>query len=169
MDEELAITKVRQKLGLIQDEITRAKARLDRLEAEAKKLTTTLEVLENLGEDTVAVTFDGVSTTLPAPWVKLRDLAFMKGVVGVGHVAELLNPSTRQLIVAEFVAGEHLTKNEVVERVKAKDPGVNEGTVATTLSKLTSEGILEKAEGNAYRLKVATPSADDTESGHDLC
>jgi hypothetical protein len=156
MKEEFAISKVKQRLELIQGEITQAKARLSRLEVEAKKLMTTIEVLENLGEDTIA--FDSAPTIVTSQWVTLSDLMNVGGV---------LKPTTRQLIVAQFMKGEHLTKNEVVARIKAADPEVNEGTVATTLSKLTADGILEKAEGNAYRLKVA-PGAENTGDTNDL-
>jgi hypothetical protein len=179
MDEELAITKVRQKLALIQKDIAMAKKRLIDLEAEAKKLMTTLEVLENLGESTIpsiAVYGDGTpSTASDMDYARMSVLMMGERagrtagqVLGTHVLASLLNPTTRQLIVAEFAWGESLTKNEVVERVKKKDFDVNEGTVATTLSKLTAEGILEKAEGNSYRLKKAAPGAENTGDTNDL-
>ncbi|MDB5781872.1 hypothetical protein [Caballeronia mineralivorans] len=179
MDEEIAITKVRQKLMLIQDQLDIAKRRVLALEGEAKKLMTTLEVLENLGEETIsgiAVYDDGrtTNTATARDYVTLAELINAAGdgrttgqVLGSRMLGSLLNPTTRQLIVAQFVRGESLTKIQVVERVKAKDSNVNEGTVATTLSKLTAEGILEKAEGNAYRLKVV-PGAENTGDTDDL-
>lgn len=168
MDEQIAITKVRQRLTLIQQDINVAKKRLLDLEAEAKKLMTTLEVLENLGEDSMSAS--DLGTTSQSGVTRLSDL--LRLATGEGRSAgnilgSLLNPTTRQLIVAEFISGVSLSKNEVVERVKAKDANVNEGTVATTLSKLTAEGVLEKAEGNAYRLKVS-PDAGSTGGIDDL-
>jgi len=163
MDEQITITKVRDKLAMIQAEINVAKRRLLDLEAAAKKLTTTLEVLENLDQDAVPT----LSTTA---WVKsiplstLTDFPTLSAGTSFSPsviVKSLFSPTTRQLIVAEFVQGESLTTNEVAERVSLADSTVNRGTVATTLSKLTAEGILERVEGNAYRLK-ADPRGPNT-------
>lgn len=65
------------------------------------------------------------------------------------------------------MAGESLTRIQVIDRIKATGELPNEGTVASTLSKLTAEEVLER-DGSAYRLKATAPNADDTGSGHDL-
>ena len=172
MELSTATTKVQERLEQIQSALLAAKGRILELEAQERRLQIALEIMQSLGNDSALFP----SSDVPA--MKLSELLALSsepsGLFGLGNanryattLASLLRKTTRQLVIEQFVAGEVLTRLEVSERIKATGEQVNEQTVASTLSKLTNEGILEK-EGSAYRLKVAAPSAEDTESGHDL-
>ncbi|MHA6837752.1 hypothetical protein [Ralstonia pseudosolanacearum] len=169
MEEKSALTKVQESLDAVLAELSIAKARVLELENQERRLTVTLEVLQSLETETQRVREQH-------PLAEFQPIRESSGHVGEtpgtfhgtwNAFAAMLRKTTRQLILEQFMAGEALTRIQVIERIKATGGQPNEQTVASTLSKLTADGVLER-DGNAYRLKVAAPSADDTGSGLDL-
>ncbi|MFM0037116.1 hypothetical protein [Paraburkholderia strydomiana] len=164
--DKTAIAKVQEKLALVRSQISATKTRLIELEAEATRLAITVDVLQQLGGHNVKRSAaDAESAGGIEMLAGLLSGAFSSSAGGA--IAGLFKRTTRQLILEQFLTGEALTRIQVVERVKAIDGDVNEQTIATTLSKMTAEAILEKAEGNAYRLKVV-PGAENTGDTDDL-
>ncbi|BCL97642.1 hypothetical protein MAFF211491_20940 [Ralstonia solanacearum] len=174
MEEKSALTKVQESLDAVLAELSVAKARVLELENQERRLTVTLEVLQSLNATTqepphAAVVHGGAAGTTHTgdgnSAVILRERPDLDRFSAWTTV--MLRKSTRRLILEQFMAGEALTRIQVIGRIKATGELPNEGTVASTLSKLTADGVLER-DGSAYRLKVAAPNADDTGSGHDL-
>jgi hypothetical protein len=165
MDKMISIAKVQERLALVRSQINAAKARLIELETEANRLAITVDVLQQLGEGKVALS--DATETAGTGGILAGLLSGEFSSSAGGAIASLFKRTTRQLVLEQFLSGRGLTRIEVVELVKAIDSEVNEQTIATTLSKMTAEGILEKVEGNAYRLKV-NPGAENTGDTGDL-
>jgi len=169
-----ATNKVQERLEQIQAALLAAKGRILELEAQERRLQIALEVMQSLGDDSALFPSSGRVTKL-SDLLELGstspDDSYASATRKLASLAGLLRKNTRQLVIEQFVMGEALTRLHVIERIKATGEQVNDQTVASTLSKLTAEGILERVEGpsgSGYQLKVAAPSAEDTESGDDL-
>ena len=169
MEEKSALTKVQESLDAVLAELSVAKARVLELENQERRLTVTLEVLQSLQAEVQGVSEQHSLAEFQPGRVASGLLGEVPGVGRSAYfsLSAMLRKTTRQLILEQFMAGEALTRIQVIERIKATGEQTNAQTVASTLSKLTAEEVLER-DGNAYRLKVAAPSADDTGSGLDL-
>lgn len=167
MEDKTALIKVQESLESVRAELSVAKARVLELENQERRLTVTLEVLQSLGATIQEVREQHRTLEFGRVASVLSDEVPGAGRSAWSVLSMVLRKTTRQLILEQFMAGEALTRIQVIDRIKATGEQPNEQTVASTLSKLTADGVLEK-DGSAYRLKVAAPSADDTGSGHDL-
>lgn len=167
MEDKTALIKVQESLESVQAELSVAKARVLELENQERRLTVTLEVLQSLGAAIQDVREQHPTLESGRVASVLSDEVPSVGRNVWSVLSVMLRKTTRQLILEQFMAGEALTRIQVIDRIKATGEQPNEQTVASTLSKLTADGVLER-DGNAYRLKATAPSADDTGSGHDL-
>ena len=74
--------------------------------------------------------------------------------------------SVKSLILDELVgASLPLSKAELIDRFVAAGRNVHENTVGSTLSRLVSEGMLVKADGNRYQTKPAEATATEQNTG----
>jgi hypothetical protein len=184
MDNSSAIAQIQESLGQVQARITREKHILFDLEGQERRLIVALEVLQGLSDPLKGLPDAG--ETAPSTITNtglMGDVTVpITGVHAAGSVGNLnvaagaamspmrpliLKKTTRHLVLEQFMLGDTLPRVEVLRRIGVTGENVNEQTVASTLSKLTAEGKLERV-GNGYRMKEAAPSAEDTESGDDL-
>jgi hypothetical protein len=122
-------------------------------EEEEKKLRITAEVLGNLDAD------DSSSEPISEQKSGAMSLVDARLAPRMFVAASAAKPKggIRAAIVATFASGKSQTAGDVVKKLEGAGHSPNASTVASTLSKLVSEGALTKAGQSNYLLKGETP------------
>ncbi|WP_031364217.1 hypothetical protein [Caballeronia sordidicola] len=169
-----AIAKVKERIEAVRNALELHKQNISKLESEEMRLSIALGVMQQIEAD-IREEESGY-TGPPEAWPPTGSIGASKVQLGVPFVFQLrapplletmMPPSTKHLIKALFETDKSLTRVEVIAAIKDRKPKLNEGTVATTLSKLVSEGFLMR-DGNQYRRKDDIVGAGNTNDVEDL-
>lgn len=189
-----AIAKLKERIEAVRNSLDLHKQNISKLESEEMRLSIALGVMQqiaaDIGEeaggytepsepwpDPLGTSLSNLSTSLSSFSTSLSALATKPGEsLRVPFVFKLrppplretmMPPSTKYLIKALFDTDKPLTRVDVIAAIKERKPDLNEGTVATTLSKLVGEGFLMR-DGNQYRRKDDIAGAGNTNDVEDL-